>query len=160
MLRKTITAGLTLALLLTGGGYFSNMGTETGAGFAYAATSYGSSNQTPYNGQRGSQVSQRTHRTQSYGPVSVSTVNESTMLSKMTNTSRYAVYVGQGSTYTEYYSTASNADDAARAILARVSYGYFQTSNPRLYNSMLRYGSFSSVKTYSNHGNTVYCFRH
>lgn len=155
MIRKSIVAGLALALFLGGGGYFSGIVCDTGCAYAATSTSYGSPGS--YRTRRTSDRSQRTYQS---GSVNVMSVSESTMLSKMTNTSRYAVYVGTSSPYTEYWSTASNSDDAAQAILSRVRSGYFQTSNSRLYSSMMRYGSFSAVKTYSNHGNTVYCFRH
>lgn len=157
MIRKSVIAGLSLALLLAGGGYFSSIDHDAAVGVSYAATSM--PNTSPQSSRRGPTQQARTQRQSSYGSVNVMSVSESTMQSKMTNTSRYAVNVGTSSPYTEYWSTASNSDDAAKAILHRVSSGYFQTSNARLYNSMLRYGSFSTVKTYSNHGSTVYCFR-
>ena len=159
MIRKSVIASLAVALLLGGGGYFSLNDGSTGC--VFAATSQPYSPTTTASRRGPSQGSARMHRqSSSYGSVNVMTVSKSTMESKMTNTSRYAVYVGQGSSYTEYWSTASDADKAARDIIHRVSYGYFQTSNSRLYYSMMRQGSFSSDGTYSNHGNTVYCFRH
>lgn len=155
MFRKSIIAGMTLALLLGGGGYFSNMNTDTAIGAAYAATSNTPINSGRIHPHQGSMQSSA----RNFGSVNVMSVSESTMNSKMTNTSRYAVYVGNGGSYTEYWSTASDVNDAARAILQRVNRGTFRTSNYRLYQSMLNYGHFSSDGTYSNHGNTVYRFR-
>jgi len=169
MFKKIIVAGLTLAVLV-GGSIFTGVGTEVTTGHAWAATSYGSGSSSSSSSSRGTarpsykasrpQSSSSRSSSSSLASVSVMQVNESTMESKMTNNSRYAVYVGTGAPYTEYWTTASTADDAAKAILSRVRNGYFRTSNARLYNSMMRMGSFSAVKTYPSHGSTVYCFQH
>ena len=168
MFKKTIVAGLTLAVLF-GGSIFTGVGTEVTTGHAWAATSYGSVSSSSSSSRGTARLSYKASRPQSsssrsssssLASVSVMQVNESTMESKMTNNSRYAVYVGTGAPYTEYWTTASTADDAAKAILSRVRNGYFRTSNARLYNSMMRMGSFSAVKTYPSHGSTVYCFQH
>ena len=163
MLRKIIIVGLAVAVLAAP--IF-----EVTAGHAWAATSYGSGSSSSSSSSRGTarpsykasrpQSSSSRSSSSSLASVSVMQVNESTMESKMTNNSRYAVYVGTGAPYTEYWTTASTADDAAKAILSRVRNGYFRTSNARLYNSMMRMGSFSAVKTYPSHGSTVYCFQH
>ena len=164
MFKKIIVAGLTLAVLV-GGSIFTGVGTEVTTGHAWAATSYGSGSSSSSSSRGTARPSYKASRPQSsssssLASVSVMQVNESTMESKMTNNSRYAVYVGTGAPYTEYWTTASTADDAAKAILSRVRNGYFRTSNARLYNSMMRMGSFSAVKTYLSHGSTVYCFQH
>ncbi len=162
MLRKIIIVGLAVAVLAAP--IF-----EVTAGHAWAATSYGSGSSSSSSSRGTARPSYKASRPQSsssrsssssLASVSVMQVNESTMESKMTNNSRYAVYVGTGAPYTEYWTTASTADDAAKAILSRVRNGYFRTSNARLYNSMMRMGSFSAVKTYPSHGSTVYCFQH
>ena len=162
MLRKIIIVGLAVAVLAAP--IF-----EVTAGHAWAAPSYGSGSSSSSSSRGTARPSYKASRPQSsssrsssssLASVSVMQVNESTMESKMTNNSRYAVYVGTGAPYTEYWTTASTADDAAKAILSRVRNGYFRTSNARLYNSMMRMGSFSAVKTYPSHGSTVYCFQH
>lgn len=161
MLRKTFITGLIMAVVC--GGYFTTPLPGSGTGCAYAATSQSSTTvkkPTYVPIKKAPVPSSHTHSTAaSLASVSVVQVNQSTFESKITNTSRYSVYVGQSAPYTEYYTTASNADAAAKAILNKVSNGYFQTSNSQLYNSMKSYGRFSLVKTYSSHGNTVYCFR-
>ena len=168
MFKKTIVAGLTLALIL-GGSIFTGVGTELTAGHAWAATSYGSGSSSSSSSRGMARPSYKTSRSQSsssrsssssLAAVNVMQVSQSTMESKLTNTSRYAVFVGTNAPYTEYWTTAPTADEAARAILSRVRNGYFRTSNSRLYDSMRSQGSFYADKTYSNHGSTVYCFRH
>lgn len=169
MLKKIIVAGLTLAVLV-GGSIFTGVGTEVTAGHAWAATSYGSGSSSSSSSSRGTarpsykasrpQSSSSRSSSSSLAAVSVMQVSQSTMESKMTNNSRYAVFVGTNAPYTEYWTTAPTADEAARAILSRVRNGYFRTSNSRLYDSMRSQGSFYADKTYSSHGSTVYCFRH
>ena len=168
MFKKTIVAGLTLAVLF-GGSIFTGVGTEVTAGQAWAATSYGSGSSGSSSSRGTARPSYKTSRPQSsssrsssssLAAVSVMQVSQSTMESKLTNTSRYAVFVGTNAPYTEYWTTAPTADEAARAILSRVRNGYFRTSNSRLYDSMRSQGSFYADKTYPNHGSTVYCFRH
>lgn len=141
MFNKAIIAGLTAAILFSGG-YFTSPSFNPTSGQAFAATIIP--------GKNAGKVA----------PVSVMQVSESTMQGKMTNTSRYAVFVGTSAPFTEYWTTAPTADEAAQAILSRVQSGYFRTSNARLYNSMMRKGSFYADKTYPSHGSTVYCFRH
>ena len=162
MLRKIIIAGLAVAFLAAP--IF-----EVTAGHAWAATSYGSGSSGSSSSRGTARPSYKTSRPQSsssrsssssLAAVSVMQVSQSTMESKLTNTSRYAVFVGTNAPYTEYWTTAPTADQAARAILSRVRNGYFRTSNSRLYDSMRSQGSFYADKTYPNHGSTVYCFRH
>jgi hypothetical protein len=93
-----------------------------------------------------------------YASVSQMTVSESTMYTKMSNRTRFAVYVYSGGSYREYASSASNPRSAAQEILNTVRSGKFRTSNSSLYQAFLQNRGFRPEGSFTKYGTTVYCF--
>jgi len=126
-MKKSLTVGIALAVVLSGSSLFSPVPAVWGMSTAQAS-------------------------------VSQMTVSESTMYTKMSNRTRFAVYVYSSGSYREYASSAPDARKAAIEIMNTVRSGAFRTSNSSLYQAFLQNRGFRAQDSYTKYGTKVYCF--
>lgn len=124
-MKKSLVAGIALAVVLSGGSFFSPAPTLWGPQAAYAS-------------------------------VSQMTVSESTMYTKMSNRTRFAIYTGSGSSYYEYASLAKGPDAAASELVAAARSGSFLTSNSSLYQALMRQRGVRYQGYFVKYGTTIY----